>query len=139
MDIRLATTDHEINACFQAMSALRPQLQHHDFVVKVKRQQVQAYQLAYIMVAEEVKCVAGFRILENMRIGKFLYVDDLSTVEHARSNGYGKAMLQWLIDYAKQHACVELRLDSGVTRHEAHRFYFRHGMHIHAHHFKLVL
>lgn len=139
MKIKLINTDIEIVACFNAMQTLRPHLKQEAFVTKVKRQQKQAYQLAYIVDNEEVKCIAGFRILENMSIGKYLYVDDLSTVEHARSNGYGNAMLDWLIDYAKQYECEQLRLDSGVTRHDAHRFYFRHGMHIHAHHFKLVL
>ncbi len=37
--------------------------------------------------------------------GKTLYVDDLVTDAAARSQGYGEAMLQWLIALAREAGC----------------------------------
>jgi hypothetical protein len=34
----------------------------------------------------------------------------------------------WLKDYATKRGCLQLHLDAGVQRSEAHRFYEREGM-----------
>ncbi len=79
--------------------------------------------------------MAGFRVIEFLAYGKFLYVDDLVTTENARSRSYGKRMLDWLVGVAREEGCGSLQLDSGVQRHGAHRFYFREGMKIFGYHF----
>ena len=56
-----------------------------------------------------------------------------------RSGGGGTAMLDWLADYARQHNCAMLDLDSGVQRGRAHRFYFTRGMQISSYHFRMGL
>ena len=88
---------------------------------------------------EEVKAVAGFRIFEFLFWGKNLYVDDLVTKNGKRSKGYGGALFDWLVDYARAAGCEAFRLDSGVQRFAAHRFYLSKRMNIAAHHFTLSL
>ncbi|WP_339378726.1 GNAT family N-acetyltransferase [Calothrix sp. NIES-2100] len=56
-----------------------------------------------------------------------------------RSQGYGTNLLNWLLDYAKAHACQQLHLDSGVQRFAAHRFYFKQRLEIRAYHFAIDL
>lgn len=77
------------------------------------------------------------RITEMLARGKFLYVDDLITDETNRSRGFGDALFDWMVQYARENDCEELNLDSGVHRFAAHRFYFRKRMHIHAYNFSL--
>ncbi len=60
-----------------------------------------------------------------MAHGKFLYVDDLVVAEDACLEGHGKRMFGWLVGVAREEVCGTLQLDSGVSRHEAHRFYVR--------------
>jgi hypothetical protein len=45
-------------------------------------------------------------------------------------------MLDWLTEEARRADCVQLHLDSGVQRPDAHRFYFREGLTISAYHFR---
>ena len=66
-------------------------------------------------------------------------MDDLVTAEDTRSKGHGKRMLGWLARVAREEGCRSLQLDSGVVRHEAHRFYFREGMKISSYHFSKAL
>ena len=47
--------------------------------------------------------------------------------------------LNWLEDKARHLGCAALTLDSGVQRHDAHRFYFREGMTILAYSFRKAL
>lgn len=128
MDIRLATNDTEIAACFPVLKELRPHLAKNEFVCRIKHQQQSGYLLAFLGDPDCVVAVAGFRIGENLAWGRFLYVDDLVTLSTHRSKGYGSKLLTWLKNFAKQENCMQLHLDSGIQRKEAHRFYEREGL-----------
>jgi GNAT superfamily N-acetyltransferase len=133
--IELITDRDDILACYPVMVLLRPRLSAEAFCEQVLRQFAQGYQLAALKANGKVQAVAGFRLQEMLSRGKFLYVDDLVTDEAARSHGYGKALLDWLFEYARAAGCRRVDLDSGVQRAGAHRFYFREGMTINAFHF----
>jgi GNAT superfamily N-acetyltransferase len=135
MMIRLATTEREIAACFEAMRDLRTHLVESEFVAQVRAMMAEGYQLAFMEAEGRVVCVAGFRVSTNFFLGKHLYVEDLSTAEASRSAGNGARMMAWLREKARAEGCAALNLDSGVQRHRAHRFYFDQGMHIACHHF----
>lgn len=139
MQSNIARTDEEITSCFNVMVELRPHLTPESFVARVKRQMADGYRLAYLADAGKVVCCAGFRILENLAWGRFLYVDDLVTVKERQGAGFGSTMLQWLIEEAKRQGCAEFHLDSGTWRTEAHSFYFKHKMVIKSFHFSLPL
>lgn len=138
-DIILATSDDEILSCFPVMSQLRPHLEKELFVERVRRQFQEGYELACLIDDGAVRSVAGFRLMHNLASGKILYVDDLVTVDAGRSKGYGKRLLDWLIRRARDEKCETLELDSGVQRHDAHRFYFVNRMIVTSHHFRLPL
>lgn len=97
--------------------------------------QAEGYRLAFIADKDAVVAVAGYRIFTSLFMGKNLYVDDLVTASDSRSRGYGKILIDWLRDLARESGCTHLHLDSGTQRHRAHRFYFRQGMDIASFHF----
>ena len=136
MNINFANSDSDLARCFPIMVQLRPQLIQSEFIDKVKHQQQSSYSLVYLEEHDTIKAVAGFRVIENLADGRLLYVDDLIKASE-RSKGYGSALVDWLLEYAKSLNCVSFQLDSGVQRGEAHRFYFRKGMKISSFHFKL--
>jgi GNAT superfamily N-acetyltransferase len=141
-NIFLAKDDDQIRSCYAVMAELRPHVQADEFLSRVRRQQELAgYELAGIIAESdgEVKAVAGFRISECLAWGKFLYVDDLVSRSDDRSRGYGGALFDWLVEYARANDCDQFHLDSGVHRFAAHRFYLVKRMSIEAHHFGLKL
>ncbi|PPK93910.1 acetyltransferase (GNAT) family protein [Kineococcus xinjiangensis] len=79
--------------------------------------------------------VAGWRLWANTSTVRQLYVEDLVTTTGSRSRGVGALLLGELEQRARDAGCTKLTLDSGVQRHDAHRFYFTRRMHIAAHHF----
>jgi GNAT superfamily N-acetyltransferase len=138
--IKEALTDAEISATFPVMRQLRSHLAEDEYLETITCMRRSGYRLAAAVTGDgKVRCVAGYRIVEFLAYGKFLYVDDLVTAEDTRSLGYGKRMLDWLADVAREEGCESLQLDSGVQRHEAHRFYFREGMKISSYHFAMAL
>jgi len=128
MDVQLATTDDELIAASRVLLQLRPHYDQASLLAQIKKQQDCAgFRVATVIHDDEVVCVAGFVITEKLAWGKALYVDDLVTDENKRSLGAGHTMIAWLKAYAHEQGCCELRLDSGVQRLDAYRFYDREG------------
>jgi GNAT superfamily N-acetyltransferase len=139
MIIALAQSDDEIARCFPVMLQLRPHLVEADFVSRVRRMQKEGFHLAFLDSAGAVRAVAGYRYHDKLHSGRNLYVDDLVTDSDDRSRGFGGKLLAWLTDEARAHGCVQLELDSGVQRFDAHRFYHRERMHVSAYHFVIPI
>jgi GNAT superfamily N-acetyltransferase len=126
---------------FPAMQALRPH--YADEAAFVERvdvvQRAEGYRLVGVFEDETAHAlaVAGFRVGHTLAWGRFLYVDDLSTLPEARRRGHGRKLLEWLGDEAERLDCDQLHLDSGVgsDRTDAHRLYFNTGLEITSFHF----
>ena len=135
-EIRLVTDKAEVERCFPVLRELRPTLgSAAQLAALVQEMRAEGAQMAALDDAGEIACVAVFRMQRMLVSGRTLYVDDLVTAERFRSQGHGKAMLAWLMAYAREQGCATFSLDSGTFRTEAHAFYFREGMRITSFHF----
>ena len=128
---------------FDAMRALRPVLLDRDaFVRQVdQRQRPAGYRLLASVPdqGDSAVAVAGFRLGENLAWGRHVYIDDLSTLPDARTQGHAQLLLEWLRAEARRLDCGQVHLDSGVgaDRTAAHRLYFNAGFRISSPHFAL--
>jgi len=135
----------ETGLAFAPMRALRTDLADEAaFVRRVDEvQRPEGYRLvgAFAEGTPRAVAVAGFRVAHSLSWGRFLYVDDLSTLPEARRLGYGRALLDWLSTEGRRLGCGQLHLDSGVgpERGDAHRLYLNAGLVISAHHFARLL
>ncbi len=131
----------ETGLAFAAMRTLRTDLADEEsFVGHVDETlRTQGYRLigAFEEGEANARAVAGFRTASSLAWGRYLYVDDLSTLPEARRRGYGRSLLAWLLEEARRLGCDQLHLDSGVgfDRADAHRLYLNAGLVISAHHF----
>lgn len=130
-------------SAYRAMRELRPHVDGPDeFVRRVDDlQRPQGYRLAgvFLEVDGDAVAAAGFRVTDNLVSGRFMYVDDLVTQEAHRRHGYGRRLLEWLIEEARTSGCHQFQLDSATHRHGAHRLYLTAGMDITSFHFGLNL
>jgi GNAT superfamily N-acetyltransferase len=131
---------------FLAMRALRPQLSDEGaFVRHVDDvQRPEGYRIVGAFddaSSRHAIAVAGFRTGHSLAWGRFLYIDDLSTLPEARRRGHGRQLLEWVTDEARRLGCGQLHLDSGVgiDRVDAHRLYFNAGLHISGYHFARLI
>lgn len=126
---------------YPAMAALRPvYADEAQFVERVDDvQRAEGYRIVGIFEesAPHAVAVAGFRVGHMLAWGRYLYVDDLSTLPEARRQGHGRRLLEWLTEEAQRLGCDQLHLDSGVRpdRIDAHRLYFNAGLAITSFHF----
>lgn len=135
--IRRATSLGALKAAFPVMCELRKHLDLEAFLAAVTAQRKEGYELAVLWDGDQVRAVAGYRIMTMLVCGRTLYVDDLVTTAEVRDKGYGKLLFAWLYREAKRLECEVLHLDSGVHRHGAHAFYLGQRMAITSHHFSI--
>ena len=117
---------------------LRPQLPAA-YAARMREIFAAGGRMAVVVTDGEVVSVAVWRLIEDTNTGRRVYVDDLVSDAARRSTGAGRLLLDWLEDKARHLGCAALTLDSGVQRHDAHRFYFREGMTILAYSFRKAL
>ena len=138
--IAIAETDDEIKKCYAVMAELRPHNSADVFLETVKRQiENYGFRLVYLSDSGEVKSVGGIRIAEWLSGGKYLEIEDLVSKSTDRSSGYGGELFDWIVGYAKQEGCSQVKLVSHVKRFDAHRFYLNKRMIIEAHYFSLAI
>jgi GNAT superfamily N-acetyltransferase len=137
-EIRIATTDEELASCYPVMAELRPHLSLDQFMAMARRLgEATRLRIAYLTEGESIVCVAGFRVSEWLAGGRYLEIEDLVTDSSARSKGHGGVMFDWLVRFASEAQCKQVRLVSNVRRIDAHRFYERKGMAREAYYFSM--
>lgn len=133
--IEIIQSKAELKTCIAILRQLHTSLTDDEWLPLYEIMHREGYQLVCSKEHEQIRAVMGFRITTNLSFRKSLYIDDLVTDEHHRSTGHGTALIEWAVAYAKQHQCLTLILDSGVSRHKAHKFYLNQGMDILCYHF----
>lgn len=124
----LGTGDADVERVYPVIHELRDQLSLGTFSARYRgMHQEDGYRIVALEVGDECRAAAGYRMILNLAHGRSLYIDDLVTGAQWRSHGYGAALLGYLVDLARERGLDAVRLDSGVQRADAHRFYEREG------------
>lgn len=129
LHLRHLETDQDYAASFEVMRALRPHLTDAQaYAAQVRRQAQQTYRVLAAWQDDQVVGLAGYRLQENLIYGRFLYLDDLVTADHVRSQGVGATLIDAVREQARQQGCARFVLDTGLNNALAQRFYFRQGL-----------
>ena len=97
--VKFCEDDDQITAAYPIMDQLRPHLDEADFLEQIRRQMQSGYRLVAAHLGDEI-------------------VD-----ENHRGQGVGEALMKGGEMEAERRDCQTLRLCSGLTREQAHRFY----------------
>ena len=109
---------------FPVMKQLRTHLNEAGYLRLVKEAiQKEGYKLAALYKNETIVAVTGFMPMITLYNGRFIWVCDLVTDAGHRSQGYGRALLNYVHQWAKENDYDLVSLSSGLQRVDAHRFY----------------
>lgn len=136
--IRTVATEDDILKCRGAIQALRPLLTDDIYPAAVRQTLADNRQIVFIEDgSNDSAAVAVFETGYNLFRGKYIYIDDLSTLPSQRGKGYAGMLLDWIIEYAKREDYKEIHLDSGVSaaRTDAHRLYLNKRFEVTSLHF----
>lgn len=135
MQILTASSDADILKCWPVMHTLRPHLIENQFLPLIRNMMTEGYTLAFVEENGLAAAAIGFRYQQKLFDGKQIYVDDLTTLPEHRGKGYGGLLLDHVFQLAKAHGYAHVTLDSGPSRHDAHRLYLNKGFRITSMHF----
>lgn len=138
MTIETVQNDADILKCRGAIQALRPLLTDDIYAGAVKQTLADNRQIIFIEDGSpDAAAVAVFETGYNLFRGKYIYIDDLSTLPTQRGKGYAGMLLDWIADYAQKEGFNEIHLDSGVNaaRTDAHRLYLNKRFQVASLHF----
>ena len=135
--VQIVTTENDILKCRRAIQVLRPSLTDDIYLDAVHKTLADNRQFVFIEENNEAAAVAVFETGYNLFRGKYIYIDDLSTLSEYRGKGYAGILLDWIMDYAKKENFNEIHLDSGVSeaRTDAHRLYLNKRFQVSSLHF----
>jgi GNAT superfamily N-acetyltransferase len=139
MEIKFAETETDLRKCFDVIKALRPHLTIENLLSLIPEMQKETYRLIFIEKDGKAVSACGFRHLTTLFEGRYIYIDDLSTLPEARGYGHAGALFDFVVEIAKIEGLPAVHLDSGHQRFDAHRLYLNKGMKIVYHHFRLEL
>ena len=130
--------DDSLAQTWPVMAQLRPHLSETDYLAMVGRMRVtDGFKVFAAMRDGVVVGVAGVRPMELLYCGRILQIDDLVVSDAERSTGVGKALVDHVKAVARAESRIEVHLDSGLARTEAHRFYDREGFERLGYHFRI--
>ena len=138
MTIETVQNDADILKCRGAIQALRPLLTDDIYSDAVKQTLADNRQIVFIEDGSpDAAAVAVFETGYNLFRGKYIYIDDLSTLPAQRGKGYAGMLLDWIAEYARKEGFNEIHLDSGVNvaRTDAHRLYLNKRFQVTSLHF----
>lgn len=125
----IEANSHELEASFEVMQQLRPHLRDRArYVAQVNAQRDQGYRLLAARRDHEIVGLAGYRLLDNLLYGRFVYVDDLVVSAALQRSKIGQRLLDAVRTQAILLDCQHLVLDTGLHMPLAQRFYFRQGL-----------
>lgn len=138
MTIETVQNDADILKCRGAIQALRPLLTDDIYTEAVRQTLADNRQIIFIEDGNpDAAAVAVFETGYNLFRGKYIYIDDLSTLPTQRGKGYAGKLLDWIAEYAQKEGFNEIHLDSGVNaaRTDAHRLYLNKRFQVASLHF----
>jgi GNAT superfamily N-acetyltransferase len=137
MEIQLVSTESDILKCRSVIQALRPSLTDDLYLEAVQKTLADNRQIIFIEENGEAAAAAVFETGYNLFRGKYIYIDDLSTLPGNRGKGYAGKLLDWIMDFAQKGDYEQIHLDSGVSaaRTDAHRLYLNKRFQITSMHF----
>jgi GNAT superfamily N-acetyltransferase len=129
MDIRHVESLADVEESFCVMRELRPHLKDRGaYVVQIQHQRTQGYRLLAARSNGVIVGLAGYRQMDSLLYGRFVYVDDLVVTGSLHRSGFGERLLQAAREQALALKCDNFVLDTGLHMALAQRFYFRQGL-----------
>jgi GNAT superfamily N-acetyltransferase len=117
----------ELDAAYEVASQLRGELSYKEFEDLIYDMRHMEYKMIGIFEKDSLVAYAGVATQTNLRHKRHLFVFELVTREQSRGEGYGKLMLDYLVDYAKVGMCGSLVLSSECARADAPSFCEKNG------------
>lgn len=123
LEVQELKSQEEFKEAFQVMAELRQHLDEKTYLDLLQSMTKEGYRLFAVRDTGVIVSVAGLAVITSFYCDRHVWVYDLVTTSKARSKGYGRYLMEFIEDFARQENCKLVALSSGLERIDAHRFY----------------
>jgi len=102
---------------------------------RFEEMKTQNYECAGIYDDGTLIGVSGIWFCTRHYVGKSSEVDHVYISPEYRGHGLGKKFFAWIYAYCKEKGCTTIELNTYVTNHPSHKFYYNEGFDILGYHF----
>lgn len=134
-EVKLVTTESQIQQCWEVAFLLRPKLNKNNWVSMItEMMQNEKYAIAGIMDNDKFIAFAGYRNMTSLHSGNIIYIDDLCTLESYRGRGLATILLEHLKAVALSNNKDAVILDTDFYNNTAQKLYLKSGLKLSALH-----
>ncbi len=128
MIIKELKTKEEMLVVFPVLHELYPSLTKEQYMEELELM-LPNNQYGQVAAFDGEVCagVTGFWIGYKLWCGKYLEIDNFIVAQAYRSQGIGKAIIDYLKEKAVQENCSMVALDSYTTNFKAHKLFYNEG------------
>jgi len=113
----------ELQNAYPIVRQLRKHLSMDDFIELARQMMGNGYRAFCLFTNGKIVAYTGIAVLTNLYYGKHIWVYELVVDEALQGKGYGKQMLSFVEQYAKDNSISCIALSSGLEKVSAHKFY----------------
>jgi GNAT superfamily N-acetyltransferase len=127
--VRHMHTGDDLLGCFPVIAQLRDDLGDEvHWLRRVIAMKADGYRILAACAERQVVALAGYRVSESLRHGRFLQVDDLVTRRERRGEGIGGALIDELEAIGRDECCGRLVFAAPAGHAAIYRFLEREGL-----------
>lgn len=115
----------EMKEAFPLVSQLRTHLNINEYIELIDNMVDNGYRAFGLFDSGKIVSYAGFAVLTNFYYSKHIWLYDLVVDKAKQGQGYGKQLLSYIEQYAKDNTINCIALSSGLEREDAHNFYVK--------------
>ena len=112
----------ELEQAYHIVKQLRTSVSLEDFIKTINTMKNTGYKMVCLFEDGKIVSFAGFERKLTL-YGDHIWVHELVTDINERSKGYGKLLLTYVENIAKEYSLKGIALSSRLEREDAHRFY----------------
>lgn len=141
MEIRKCTKE-DVTSVYQLILELKNTQFDFDIFKNVYYSKLSDTKNYYIVAVEEdnvigfISLVIDYQLHHADKVGT---IEELIVSSESRSQGVGKLLLNYAVNYARENSCDVIELTSGFSRADAHRFYEKNEFRKRSYKFKMNL
>ena len=95
----------------------------------------QNYECIGFFLDDKLIGMCGLWFMTRHYVGKSIEIDHFYIEDAHRNKGFGKDFFKWLYLYAEEKQVKTIELNTYVTNHPSHKFYYNEGFNILGYHF----
>lgn len=122
-EVVILRDESDLKNAFPVVQVLWPDLEYESFVDAISSMTGKGYTLFGLRIGSTIVSIAGVQEIQLLARGKVLWLFDMATLEKHQGKGYGKRLLSFAQQYARENGYSRLLLHTGMERENTIRFY----------------